>query len=404
MTEVLQVLPRSAGARVLACGAWLKNTACLLDGDRVQWSAQHGDLRDPAACAALEASIEQLVAQAQASGGPIDAVAHDLHPDFHSTRVALGWAQRLGVPAVAVQHHHAHLAAVQAEHGVVEPVVGLALDGVGLGTDGTAWGGELLWVAGTATSAPRWRRLGHLHPLSLPGGDAAAREPWRMTAAALHALGRGSEIEARFAPLVGEQAARIVQTLLARGASCPVTTSAGRWFDAAAGALGWGQRQTFEAQAAMALEQAATAWLADHEWRADELVAAAVPIDADGEVGSGLDLRPLLARLLALAESGTADAVGYGAALFHVALANGLARWVVQAAQQHGVHTVVLGGGCFFNRVLLQRLRHDLQTHAPHASHETGLRCLAPQDLSCGDAGLALGQAWAAATELRACA
>ena len=138
MTEVLQVLPRSAGARVLACGAWLKNTACLLDGDRVQWSAQHGDLRDPAACAALEASIEQLVAQAH---GPIDAVAHDLHPDFHSTRVALGWAQRLGVPAVAVQHHHAHLAAVQAEHGVVEPVVGLALDGVGLGTDGTAWGG-----------------------------------------------------------------------------------------------------------------------------------------------------------------------------------------------------------------------------------------------------------------------
>lgn len=397
MSSVRQMLPRSAGARVLACGAWLKNAACLLDGDRVHWSAQHGDLSDPAACAALDASIEHLVAQAT---GPIDAVAHDLHPDFHSTQLALAWAQRLGVPAVAVQHHHAHLAAVQAEHGVVEPVVGLALDGVGLGTDGTAWGGELLWVAGAKPAPERWRRLGHLQPLSLPGGDAAAREPWRMTAAVLHALGRGAEISARFAPLVGEQAARIVQTLLARDAVCPVTTSAGRWFDAAAGALGLGQRQTFEAQAAMALERAATGWLADHELRTDELLAAAVPIDAAG----GLDPRPLLARLLALAEAGTPDAAGYGAALFHAALANGLARWVVQAAQQQGVRTVVLGGGCFFNRVLLQRLRHDLQTFAPHASHETGLRCLAPQDVSCGDAGLALGQAWAAATELRACA
>jgi len=139
-------LPRPAPARVLAAGAWLKNTACRLDGDTLRWSALHGDLGEPAARLALEQSVAELAAL-----GPVDAVAHDLHPDFHSTGLALALAERLGVPAHGVQHHHAHIAAVQAEHGFTGPVVGLALDGVGLGLDGLPWGGELLCGGGSAT-------------------------------------------------------------------------------------------------------------------------------------------------------------------------------------------------------------------------------------------------------------
>jgi hydrogenase maturation protein HypF len=243
-------LPRRAPARVLACGAWLKNSACLISGEVAQMSPLHGDLSDPAACLALERSVQALLARA---GRRIDAVAHDLHPDYHSTRLALRLAAELGVPALAVQHHHAHIAVVQAEAGwCAEPLVGLALDGVGLGDDGTAWGGEVLSLRGAAC-----QRVAHLPALALPGGDVAAREPWRMAAAALHALGRADEIVPRYGQMVGEARARGVQAMLARGLNCPPSSGAGRWFDAAAGALGLSLRQVDEAEAAIALEACA---------------------------------------------------------------------------------------------------------------------------------------------------
>ena len=367
----LATLPRPAPARVLACGAFLKNSACRLDGTRLAWSAPHGDLGDAAACRALDASAETLLAR-----GAVDAIAHDLHPDFHSTRLAAGLAERLDVPAVAVQHHHAHIAAVIAEHGLGEPVIGIALDGVGLGSDAQAWGGELLWVDG-GTAAHRWQRLAHLQPLALPGGDVAAREPWRMAAAVLHALGRGHEIEARFAAAVGAQAARLIQTMLQRGLNCPQTTSAGRWFDAAAGALGLSVKQSAEAEAAIALERLAT----------QGLVGAGdiVPFD------TGLDLRVAVAGLFEIAPADAA-ARARGALHFHLALADGLAAAAAAAAQQHDVNLVVLGGGCFMNRVLGERLAARLQ--------RLGLAVQAPRQVSCGDAGLALGQAWVAACTL----
>ncbi len=370
-----QRVPVPAPRSVLACGAWLKNTACRLDGDHVRGSALHGDLSDPAACDALRVS-----AQALADLGPLLAVAHDLHPDFYSTRVAVSLAESLGVPAIAVQHHHAHIAALQAEHGLTRPVIGLALDGVGLGTDGLPWGGELLWVHGA-----RWRRLGHLSPLALPGGDAAAREPWRMAASALHAQGRGDEIEPRLGAAHGIEAVRTVRTLLDRRLNAPMSSSAGRWFDAAAGSLGWGQAQAFEAQAAIALEQAAAQWLAGHELRVDE---ADAPLTAEGD----LDLHPLMRRLGALDATRQAE----GAARFHVTLADGLARWAVQAAHQHDVDTIVLGGGCFMNRVLSTHLVQGIERLSRSQGHP-GMRVLQAQAWSCGDAGLALGQAWVAA-------
>jgi hydrogenase maturation protein HypF len=255
-------------------------------------------------------------------------------------------------------------------------VVGLALDGVGLGSDGAAWGGELLWLDG-----PDWRRLGHLQPLALPGGDAAAREPWRMAAAALHAIGRGSEIEDRFASVAGTAAARMVARMLERGLNCPPTTSTGRWFDAAAGALGLSVRQAHEAEAAVTLERVAREWLAGHPPpRPDGLV---------GLDGGCVDLRPLLARLFELSDRGAA---GEGAALFHVALADALARAAQRAALEAGTRDVVLGGGCFYNAMLTARVGDQLSA--------AGLNVRSTLEVSCGDAGLALGQAWVASEML----
>jgi hydrogenase maturation protein HypF len=355
---------------VLACGAWLKNAACLLVDGAPVWSAVHGDLSDPAACAALEASVQRLLAE---HGAPIAAVAHDLHPDFFSTQLAVQLAASLGVPAIGVQHHHAHIAAVVAEHLIDGPVIGLALDGVGLGTDGLAWGGELLWMHGA-----QWQRLGHLMPLALPGGDRAAREPWRMAASALHALGRGDQIPSRFAPQVGEAVASGVRQMLAKNLNCPATSSTGRWFDAAAGALGLSVRQTDEAEAAIALEAAAARWLAQNPH------IAPLPgevIDAQNR----LNLRGLMPALF----DARADGVDAAAAVFHLALADALAGWVTRAARQQGSTTVCFGGGCFFNRILRERLTERLQA--------AGLAVFLSFDKGCGDAGLALGQAWAAA-------
>jgi hydrogenase maturation protein HypF len=266
-----------------------------------------------------------------------------------------------------VQHHHAHIAAICAEHGVDAPVLGLALDGVGHGSDsdgsGSAWGGELLALDGAACT-----RLGHLRPLPLPGGDRAAREPWRMAAAVLHALGRGDEIAQRFAQ---QPAASAVARMLGHGLRCPPTTSAGRWFDAAAGLLGVRQVMAYEGQAAMLLEALAA--------QRPQVMADAALYRLDEGT---LDLLPLAERL-----SHATDAA-HGAALFHATLAQALADWAAAAAQAHGIGTVALGGGCFLNTVLSARLATALRAR--------GITVLAARQAPPNDGGLSLGQAWVA--------
>lgn len=361
---------------VLAVGAWLKNTACLVLDGRAHWSPVHGDLSDPAACSALELSVQALARQAADAGAPVQAIAHDLHPDFFSTQLAIATADALGVPAIGVQHHHAHLAAVIAEHGITGPVVGLALDGVGLGLDGTPWGGELLWLDGA-----QWQRLGHLQPLALPGGDRAAREPWRMAASALHALGRADEIVPRFAAVADDAVAAGVRQMLDKGLNCPLTSSAGRWFDAAAGALGLCHHQRDEAQAAITLEQAATRALAR---RPDLPPLAGAVLRADGRI----DLRAVISQLF------DATDVDLAAAAFHRSLADALADALIRAARERGTRVAALGGGCFFNRILRERTVHRLQA--------AGLQVFQTGAQGCGDAGLAIGQAWVAAQQLQA--
>ncbi len=351
----------TAGPDVLAFGAWFKNAPCLVHDGRAWLTEPLGDLDDPDVCRLAESAAQAL---RQRDGVAIDIVAHDLHPDFHSTRLACAMAAELGVPAVAVQHHHAHVAAVLAEHGHAGPALGLALDGVGLGTDGTAWGGELLRVDGD-----RFVRLGHLRPLPLPGGDRAAREPWRMAAAGLHALGREERIATRFAHR--REAATLVQ-VLARPSLCPMTTSLGRWFDAVSGLLGVCEVMRFEAEAAMALERLATAH-------------GPVEPDRDGwTIGTDgvLDLLPVFECLTAERDPAR------GAARFHATLVAAMREWVRRAHVREAVDTVVLSGGCFHNRLLSDGLARGLRAD--------GLCVLEARVLSPGDAGIALGQAWVA--------
>lgn len=354
---------------VLALGAYFKNASCLLHTGEVVFGPDVGDLDDPEACVEVERVAERLVGLADRN---LIAVAHDLHPDFHSSRVAVALAARLDVPSVAVQHHHAHVEAVLAENGYVSErdgaALGLALDGVGLGSDGTAWGGELLRVCG-----PTFERLGHLRQLPLPGGDRAAREPWRMAAAALHLLGRDDEIASRFAH---QPAAGMLADVLGREHLCPPTSSLGRWFDAAAGLLGICEVMQTEAEAAIGLERLATAFgniqAHDRDWT----------IDACGR----LDLTPVCALL---ADEGDA---ARGAARFHAALVDGLAAWVIAAAGTSGHRTIALSGGCFVNRILSTHLTERLKAH--------GLTVLQAKRLSPGDGGLALGQARVAAARV----
>lgn len=352
---------------VLAFGGWFKNTICVTRGNEAFVSQHIGDLDSAATCRFHEESVARLLDLLEITP---QIIAHDLHPDFYSTRAAHAFAAAHQLPLVGVQHHHAHLAAVLAEHGHTGPALGLALDGVGLGSDGEAWGGELLRVDGAV-----FERLGALAPLPLPGGDRAAREPWRMAAAALWKLGRGDEIATRFA---GQSAASGLATILERDLRCPPTSSLGRIFDAAAALLGIRERAAFEGQAAMLLEG-----LAEQSLCKTPLTEAWRIID--GHNGKTLDLLPLLSAL-----SRSSDPLN-SAAQFHVTLSSALADWLLAAVKEQGISTVALSGGCFLNHFLTRELLARL-----NASGEPRLRILVARQLPPNDGGLSLGQAWVA--------
>ena len=355
----------SAGPPVLACGAWLKNTVCVTRGSEAHVSQLIGDLDSAAARQMLDDTVARLCKELDVQP---EMVAHDLHPDFYSTQFAQNYAAQHCLPIVAVQHHHAHIAAICAERHIGEAVLGLALDGVGLGADNTPWGGELLRVEGAD-----FERVGHLATLSMPGGDRAAREPWRMAAAVLFQLGRGVEIAQRFPNQPGAQT---VAAMLERNLNCPITSSTGRLFDAAAGLLGVCEIQAFEAQAAIRLQEEAQR----HGQVAP--LEDGYRIDASG----ALVFSPLLAELADCPKGN--NGAGHGAALFHATLAAGLAEWVERAARRHNIADVALGGGCFHNDILLRTLSDRLAAQ--------GLRVLAGRQMQPNDSAVSLGQAWVA--------
>jgi len=350
-----------SGPSVVALGGLLKNTQCITRG-REAFVTQHiGGLDHPEAATQARALTREICTLLEIR--PV-LIAHDLQPDFPSTHHAAELARLWGVPTLAVQHHHAHIAAVVAEHGVTHAVIGLALDGVGMGLDRSAWGGELLLVNGA-----QWRRLGHLAQLQMPGGERAAREPWRMAAAVLAQLGRGAEISRRFAT---QPTSREIATLLTLDRYCPKTTSLGRWFDAAAGLLGVSMLNAYEGHSAMLLEA-----LAQRH--------GVVPPQEQGfmlHADGTLDLLPLLSRL---ADEKNA---ALGAALFHSTVAHALAEWALDAAHRLQINTIALAGGCFLNQILTEAVTARIVA--------SGVNILKARQFPPNDGGLSLGQAWVA--------
>jgi len=347
---------------VLAVGGYLKNTLCVTRGNQAFLSQHIGDLDNRASYGFFEEAAQHLLDTLRISP---EVVAHDLHPDFFSTR----YAQGLGLPTIAVQHHHAHLAAVAAEHDIIEPAIGLALDGFGLGENNQSWGGELMRVDGA-----HYQRLGNLMPLKQPGADRAAREPWRMAAAIYDRLGRSDEIGKYFA----RADATLLQRMLDKDINCPTTSSAGRLFDAIAGLLLDIQTVSdYEGQAAMMLEGLVERpEVMTDGWRIDN---------------NQLDLLPLLEQLIG-SKLGKCDQTDFdptrGANLFHGTLIAALSEWVIRAAEETNTKTVLLGGGCFLNQVLTNGLLNELTTK--------GYTVKLSQQAPCNDGGLSLGQAWIA--------
>lgn len=338
-------LPVASSRPLLACGAELKSTFCLVKGRRA-WVSHHiGDLGNYETLCSFEQGIEHMK---RLFAVQPELAVHDLHPDYLSTRHALQFDRTL-----AVQHHHAHLAAVLAEHGECGPAVGAIYDGAGYGTDGTVWGGELL-----VGDLDGFERSGHLLAVGLPGGDRAAREPWRMACAWLELLGEG---RSGVAPEVSEERWSAVASL-SRAATR--TSSVGRLFDAVAALCGVRSVVSYEGQAAIELEALA-----------DPLEHGAYPLGAD------LDPREMLAAVARDVRREVATALI--AARFHNALGAATAVACRQLAERAGVRVVVLAGGCFQNSLLLERTREGLQ----------GLRCLTALELPAGDGAIAFGQA-----------
>lgn len=361
---------------LLATGAELKSTFAIAKGRRA-WVSHHiGDLKNFETLNAFRSGIahfERLFAVTPR------LVAHDLHPDYLSTRYAL---ERDDLEPLGVQHHHAHLAAALAEHGHTGPAAGAIFDGAGYGPDGTVWGGELL-----VGSLGSYERAGLMFPVRLPGGDAATREPWRMACSWLAAaLGRDDPpLPATLVGAVGGKRWEQVSDLVRSGVSSPITSSAGRLFDAVAAIAGVRHTVDHEGQAAAELEG-----IADR----DEVGGAGyeIPLIGEDEGPILIDAREVIRAVAADAGAGVAAAVVSGR--FHAGLAITTAAACARIASDRGLDRVVLSGGVFQNRLLLERTWRELTA--------SGLEVLVPAALPPNDGGIAFGQAAVAAATLAA--
>ncbi len=364
------VLLRQPTADILACGAEMKNSFCMIRNNEAYISQHIGELTSPECADFYQESIDHLQAVLELTP---ERTACDLHPDYRSTR----YAQNRGAPCHAVQHHHAHTGAVLAEQGVDGPVLSVVLDGTGYGTDGTVFGGEIY-------QADRWgfTRLGRLSHLLLPGGDRAGREPWRMALALLYqAQGTAALVEANQPPglqAVDREKKQLLAQMMSKEVNCPRTSSCGRLFDAVSALLGLCLYSDHEGQAAMLLEYQATLAAAERE---------ATPYPARIREEQGL-------YLIDSAPLGALIAVDLAAQVATPIIARRFHTWLVDCfhavletlRQQTQLSTVVLSGGCMQNKLLFETLVDRLERHR--------FTVLAGEQVPMNDGGIALGQAF----------
>jgi hydrogenase maturation protein HypF len=351
---------------VLACGAELKNTFCLAKEHHAFISQHVGDLENAATLRSFTEGIDHFRRLFD-----IDprVVAYDLHPEYLSTKYALDAGDAEGVDLVGVQHHHAHIASCLADNDFDpdRPVIGVAFDGTGYGLDGTIWGGEFL-VADYA----RFRRAGHLAPVPMPGGAAAIRQPWRMAAAYLEQtpadrLDVWRRNQERWAAVVA---------MARRGVNSPLTSSAGRLFDAVAALLGVRDTVNYEGQAAIELEQLA-----------DPAERGAYPAAIDASFGPDSPFRADGGDLVraVVADLGAGVAREVVAARFHNGVAALIEAGCLLLRDAGGLEDVALSGGVFQNVLLLERAVSRLTGR--------GFRVLTHSRVPCNDGGISLGQA-----------
>jgi len=348
---------------ILAMGAELKSTVAVTLGTDVVASHHIGDLEHLATYRSYLQAIDHL---RELYAVTPELVAHDLHPEYLSSKLAAD----LDLPTVGVQHHHAHIASCLTEHGRTDPVLGLAFDGLGYGTDGTLWGGEVL-----VADLRRFERVGHLRPVTMPGGGAAIREPWRMGVAWAHVAG----VEDPF-----DDPRRAAVRELVVGGRGPTTTSMGRLFDAVAALLGLRPIVSYEAQSAIELEALA------RSVPRTEAPVFPVGLERDGRGSLIIDPTPMVAALVAERRKGTP--VARLAAGFHESVGAAAARAATEAAREHGLRTVALSGGVFQNQRLSDVVERDLLA--------AGLEVLVHRIVPPNDGGISIGQAAVAAAQV----
>ena len=348
---------------VLACGAELKNTFCLAK-DRHAFVSHHiGDLENYPTLRSFTEGIEHF---GRVFDIAPEVVAHDLHPEYLSTKFAFDLAD---VDLVGVQHHHAHIASCLADNGVDGPVIGVAFDGLGYGTDGTLWGGEFL-----IADLVDFERAAHLAAVPMPGGAAAIRQPWRMAASYVDAAGLDTDLPVRRRPQWDQ-----VTEMARRGVNAPLTSSAGRLFDAVSALVGLRAEVTYEGQAAIELEQCADP---------SETGTYPAPLSQDGLL-SGVDL---VAAVVADLRAGVPAHTVAGR--FHNGVADAITRTCDWLRTSRGLDTVALSGGVFQNVLLLGRVVDQLTAR--------GFDVLTHSRVPTNDGGISLGQVAVAAARDRA--
>ncbi|RMH04748.1 MAG: carbamoyltransferase HypF [Nitrospirae bacterium] len=374
---------------VLAVGGQLKNTITLALPHQLLVSQHLGDLSTHEASRTFERTVQDLLKLFRVTP---QVVVCDRHPDYRSTHMAYRLAEALNIPLFSVQHHHAHILACLAEHDVQPPVLGVAWDGAGYGEDGTIWGGEFFGV-----DHERITRVGHVRPFFLPGGEQSLREPSRVALALLYEL-YGEAVLAMSCPplqVLGMERARAVVGLLRRRLNCPLTTSMGRLFDGISSLLGLCQRNTFEGEAAMALEWHAVGSTLSSLDPAYTFPLKAVPChgeEGDSRVAPSIvqvDWRPAVKAMVHALHAGVASCDL--ARLFHHALVQVLDDMV----RHVGLETVIMSGGVFQNRLL--------QDLIESSSLRQRCRVYVNEQVPPNDGGISLGQAVAALRSQKNC-